>query len=385
MSGIGAACSDCARRSLLIGRLAPRIAGLLGEPAQRRKKGVLGFGCEGLIDALVPPAERQATRRWLEELDLEAAGDELDESGVEAVCIHHEPYPPALTVTGDSPPVLWALGGLRKLEEALSAPVVTVVGTRKPSPYGREMAYALGRDLASAGVTVVSGLALGIDGAAHRGALDGRGIPIAVVANGPDIPYPRTNTDLWRRLAEQGVVVSELPPGQRPYRWSFPARNRIMAAMGEVTVVVEATQPSGTLITADFAGQLGRTIAAVPGRATSRASAGPNGLLRDGAALVRDAGDVLAELTPASQERLPAGPKHAEPPTVEPPSVQPAAALDPAADRVLEAVESEQGLEAIGRRAELAASEVRGALARLEGAGLVRRDPLGRYLRRAGG
>ena len=109
--------------------------------------------------------------------------------------------------------MLWVLGGLRKLEDALSAPVVTVVGTRKPSPYGREMAYALGRDLAAAGVTVVSGLALGIDGAAHRGALDGRGSPIAVVANGPDIPYPRTNTDLWRRLAEHGVVVSELPPG----------------------------------------------------------------------------------------------------------------------------------------------------------------------------
>ena len=149
-------------------------------------------------------------------------------------------------------------------------------------------------------------------------------------------------------------------------------------------MVVEATQPSGTLITADFAGHLGRTIAAVPGRATSQVAAGPNGLLRDGAAVVRDAGDVLAELTPASQERLPAKPT---PSPAGRPVAAPggAAELDPAAGRVLEAVESEQGLEAIGRRAQLAASEVRGALARLEGAGLVRRDPLGRYLRRAGG
>ena len=384
MSGIEAACSDCVRRSLLIGRLAPRIAGLLGEPPQRRTKGVLGLDCDALIEALVPSAERGDAQQWLEQLDIDAVGDELHETGVEALCIHREPYPPGLAATGDSPPVLWVLGGLRRLDDALSAPVVTVVGTRKPSPYGREMAYALGRDLAAAGVTVVSGLALGIDGAAHRGALDGRGNPIAVVANGPDIPYPRTNIELWRRLTEHGVVVSELPPGRRPYRWSFPARNRIMAAIAEVTVVVEATQPSGTLITAEFAGHLGRTIAAVPGRATSQVAAGPNGLLRDGAAVVRDAGDVLAELTPASQDRLPAKPP-ANPAGRSVAAPSRAAELDPAARRVLEAVESEEGLEAIGRRVQLAASEVRGALARLEGAGLVRRDPLGRYLRRAGG
>ncbi len=178
MSGIEAACSDCVRRSLLIGRLAPRIAGLLGEPPQRRTKGVLGLDCDAADRG--PRAQRGASgdaQQWLEELDIDAVGDELHETGVEALCIHREPYPPALAATSDSPPVLWVLGGLRQLEDALSAPVVTVVGTRKPSPYGREMAYALGRDLAAAGVTVVSGLALGIDGAAHRGALDGRGQP----------------------------------------------------------------------------------------------------------------------------------------------------------------------------------------------------------------
>ncbi|MDQ3588094.1 MAG: DNA-processing protein DprA [Actinomycetota bacterium] len=379
MSAVTEACSGCLRRSLLIGHLAPRIAGLLGRPPEKRPSGLLGLGCEELIEALVIPPERHGVRRWLEELDLGAVTDGLGETGVEALCRHSEPYPPALAFTADSPPVLWLLGGRQHLADALRAPVVTVVGTRKPSPYGREVAYALGRDLAAAGVTVVSGLALGIDAAAHRGALEGRGASsIAVMANGPDVPYPRTNTPLWRRLAEQAVVMSELPPGQRPYRWSFPARNRIMAATAELTVVVEAAEASGSLITAQFAGQLGRAVGAVPGRVSSQSATGANGLLRDGAAVIRGAQDVLAELAPDSRATLGAPREPSE-------RADGASALDPAARRVLEAVESEEGLEAIGRRARLAASEVRGALARLEGAGLVLRDPLGRYLRRAGG
>jgi DNA processing protein len=138
--------------------------------------------------------------------------------------------------------------------------------------------------------------------------------------------------------------------------------------------VVEASRPSGSLITAEFAARLGRTIGAVPGRATSRAAEGSNGLLRDGAAVVRSAEDVIAELPAHSRDLLTTSTAAQQPP-----------ALDAAANRVLEAVEEENSLEAIGRRARLAASEVRGALTRLEGAGLVRRDPLGRYLRRAGG
>lgn len=379
MSSVAGACSDCLRRSLLIGHLAPRIAGLLGRPPQTRTSGLLALTCEELIEALVVPAERHGVRRWLEGLDLDEVTTELGGTGIEALCSHCEAYPPALAFAADSPPVLWLLGGRQQLAAALRAPVVTVVGTRKPSPYGREVAYALGRDLAAAGVTVVSGLALGIDAAAHRGALDGRGASsIAVMANGPDVPYPRTNTALWRRLADHAVVMSELPPGQRPYRWSFPARNRIMAATAELTVVVEAAEPSGSLITARFATELGRAVGAVPGRVTSQSAAGANGLLRDGAAVIRGAEDVLAELAADSRAALGAPRARSGP-------ADDAATLDPAARRVMEAVESEEGLEAIGRRARLAASEVRGALARLEGAGLVLRDPLGRYLRRAGG
>ena len=378
MNGPMAACPACLRRSLLIGRLASRLAGLLARPPEQRTSGVLGLGCEELIRTLVSGDERGAIERWLEELDPDAVADELHEAGIEALCLHNNGYPHGLAFSADPPPVLWALGGLDRLDHALSAPVITVVGTRRPSPYGREMAYALGHDLASAGATVVSGLALGVDAASHRGALDGRGTPVAVVANGPDMAYPRTNMDLWRRVAERGLVVSELPPGQRPYRWSFPARNRIMAAAAEVTIVVEAGEPSGSLITARFAEGLGRAVGAVPGRATSRVAAGANRLLRDGAAVIRDADDVLAELTSESRTLL-RGPVERDSASDVPPG------LDAAAGRVLEAVEQEQGLEAIGRRARLAASEVRSALARLEGAGLVRRDPLGRYLRRAGG
>ena len=351
MTGLSAACPDCLRRSLLVGRLAPRIAGLLSKPPEERVKGVLGLGPEEMIRALVPEDERDPVGSWLDGLDTDAVEQDLDESGIAALCIHRDSYPATLAASPDPPPVLWVLGGLHRLEDALAAPVVTVVGTRRPSPYGREIAYAVGRDLAAAGVTVVSGLALGIDAASHRGALDARGTALAVVANGPDIAYPRTNTALWRRLAERGVVVSELPPGQRPFRWSFPARNRIMAAAAEVTVVVEASKPSGSLITATFAEKLGRTVGAVPGRATSRVAGGSNELLRDGAAVIRSAEDVIAELAPASRERLRPAPQNA---------LQAPVQLDAAAGRVLEAVEEESNLEAIGRRARLAASEVRG-------------------------
>ena len=140
---------------------------------------------------------------------------------------------------------------------------------------------------------VVSGLAFGIDGCAHRGALDAEGRTIAVLGCGPDNAYPAAHRSLWRRIGEVGLVISEFPPGATPWRWTFPARNRIMAALAGMTVVVEAAARSGSLITADLAADLGRDLGAVPGPVTSRASAGPNDLLAGGACLVRDAQDVL--------------------------------------------------------------------------------------------
>ena len=170
---------------------------------------------------------------------------------------------------------------------------MAVVGARRASAYGLRIARDLGRGLSAAGVTVVSGLALGVDSAAHSGALEAGGRTIAVLGGGADVPYPRTKRALHARLLREGLVVSELPPGASVRRWSFPARNRIIAALACVTVVVEAAERSGALITARVARELGRDVAAVPGEATARLAAGTNALIRDGAHLVTSAQDVL--------------------------------------------------------------------------------------------
>ena len=182
------------------------------------------------------------------------------------------------------------------LDLVAEEPAVTIVGTRRASPYGTEVAYALGRGLGASGVPVISGLALGIDGTAHRGCLDGGGVPVAVVAGGPDVVYPRRHRSLHEKVRAAGLVLSELPPGTEPYRWSFPARNRIMAGLARMTLVVEAADPSGSLITAEFAKDLGRCVAAVPGRITSTVARGTNNLLKDGATPISGTEDVLDEL-----------------------------------------------------------------------------------------
>ena len=172
-------------------------------------------------------------------------------------------------------------------------------GRRAPAARARTAPRSLtpsGRGLGAAGVPVISGLALGIDGTAHRGCLDGGGVPVAVVASGPDVVYPRRHRSLHERVRAAGLVLSELPPGTEPYRWSFPARNRIMAGLARMTLVVEAADPSGSLITAEFAKDLGRCVAAVPGRITSSVARGTNNLLKDGATPISGTEDVLDEL-----------------------------------------------------------------------------------------
>ena len=273
---------------------------------------------------------------------------------VEAVCVHSESYPAQLRDLADPPAVLYST----RLELVGEEPSAAVIGSRRPSEYGRTVAYALGRGLGAAGVPVVSGLALGIDAIAHRGCLDGGGPTIAVLANGVDVAYPRTNRALYERIREHGALVSEMPPGTRPSRWLFPARNRIMAALGRVTVVVEAAERSGTLITADCAADIGRDVAAVPGCVTSDVAAGTNGLLRSGAALVTGPQDVLDLLYGVGACAVPAEP---------PPE------LDPQDERVLKLVSRGAGTDEIGREAGLSASAVRAAVARLELGGLIRR------------
>lgn len=200
-------------------------------------------------------------------------------------------YPPLLAAIHDPPPVLWLRGDADP--GLLSLPSVAIVGARACSGYGRAVARAVGRELAAAGLVVVSGMARGIDAEAHRGALEAGGLTVAVLGCGADRDYPAAHAELARRICERGLVVSEYEAGVEPAPWRFPARNRIIAGLCSATVVVEARARSGALITADFALEDGREVMVVPGEITSALSEGTNALLRLGATPLTRAADVL--------------------------------------------------------------------------------------------
>ena len=205
-------------------------------------------------------------------------------------------FPTALAAIHDPPGTLWIHGDV----DALRAPSVAIVGSRAASAYALEVARRLGADLARRRVTVVSGMARGVDSAAHRGALEGGGITIAVFGCGVDVIYPPEHRGLAARIVEQGgALVSEFPPGTRPFKGHFPQRNRIISGLSLAVVIVEAAEGSGSLITADFALEQGRTVLAVPGNVLGGRNYGAHALLRDGAKLVECADDILEEL-PAS-------------------------------------------------------------------------------------
>jgi DNA processing protein len=186
-----------------------------------------------------------------------------------------------------------------QLEAALARPTVAIVGARACSSYGSHVAHQLASEFATAGVTVVSGLARGVDAVAHRSSLDAGGLTVAVLGCGIDRDYPRSNAELASRIAGSGAVVSEYPPGVEPAPWRFPARNRIVAALADVVVIVEARERSGALITVDLAIEIGRPIYAIPGETTSLLSVGTNQLIRHGhATLITGATDVLADIAP---------------------------------------------------------------------------------------
>jgi DNA processing protein len=204
-------------------------------------------------------------------------------------------WPAVLAQLGSGAPTTLHLRG-RSLAELCAEPSVAIVGARRSSRPADEFAFALGRGLAAAGVAVVSGLALGIDAAAHAGALAGGGRTVAVLGCGIDRVYPRQNTALAAQIAAEGVIVSEWGAGVEPAPWRFPVRNRLIAALASVTVVVEATRRSGSLITADHALALGRDVLAVPGSAWSPLGEGVNALLRAGATPALSIDDVLDAL-----------------------------------------------------------------------------------------
>jgi len=202
-------------------------------------------------------------------------------------------YPSLLKEIPQSPQRLWLMGAkLNNAEKRL-----TVVGTRKPSMYGRKVVDRLIREIASSGVTIVSGLAIGIDSLAHRAALDAGGKTIAIMPRGLDVVYPPGNQKLAERiLNNKGTLISEYPEGTESFAWNFVARNRIQSGVSEAVLIIEAAEKSGTLITANFALEQGRTVMAVPGNINSIVSAGTNQLIKDGATPVTCAQDILEVL-----------------------------------------------------------------------------------------
>jgi DNA processing protein len=271
-------------------------------------------------------------------------------SPVHTVARRDRSFPPLLRELHDPPTTLYVRGAVG----ALAAPGVAVVGARSCSAYGAQVARAVARDLAAAGVAVVSGLARGVDGEAHRGALESGGQTIAVLGCGIDRDYPRSHAELARRIAASGAVVSEYPAGVEPAPWRFPARNRIIAGLSLATVVVEARERSGALITADFALELGRDVFAVPGEITSALSAGTNDLLRQGAAPLTAVRDVFEALGIETQ------------------SSAPAAAVSNAAAALLVLLgDGAAGADELVRASGFSSAEVAAALVELELAGLA--------------
>lgn len=285
------ACPGCLRRAWLIAGLSPNIEVSCDDRPGKRTPELLRLSDEDLAAAVAP--------KTADEVLTANAG--LGEGWMRSellradcwACCHHDPrFPEGLGDGDDGPSVLIGRGDGFALAELTTRSSVTVVGSRRATGYGLEVARSLSREVAAAGLTVVSGMALGIDGAAHRGALE-TGRTVAVLASGADRPYPPSHARLHRQIIERGLVISEMPPGTSPRRWGFPARNRIMAALSQMTVVVEAAYRSGSLITAEMAGDAGREVGAVPGQVTIGPAAGTNELIANGAALVRNARDVL--------------------------------------------------------------------------------------------
>jgi DNA processing protein len=358
------ACPDCLRRSRLLAHLAPYIEKVAtGAPGSRSPE-LLRLPSEDLAVAVAPKIAAQVLSQ------IAALPEDQLTAGLQAAqcwsCCRHDPlYPVGLRDAADAPWALIGRGDPALLERLEPTGTVTVVGARRASIYGREVARELGRELAAAGLVVTSGLAFGIDACAHRGALEA-GLTVAVLGCGADVAYPASHRSLWRRISEQGLVLSELPPGTGAWRWTFPARNRIMAALAGMTVVVEAAQRSGSLITADLAADLGRDLGAVPGPVNSRGSAGTNDLLAGGACVVRNAQDVLdAMLGPGVRRAERTGP-----------------ALEPRLLGVLAAVEAgEETCDAIAARLGLSGAEAASALATLEALGYLNCSLLGLYSR----
>ncbi|HXD74838.1 MAG TPA: DNA-processing protein DprA [Vicinamibacterales bacterium] len=280
------------------------------------------------------------------------------DSGLHLIAWSDASYPAALSAIADPPPVLW----LRGNPEALSPRAVAIVGSRAGSPYALAVAERLAADLSSRGIVVVSGLARGVDSAAHRGALAGKGPTLAVLGCGADVIYPAEHRDLANAVAAGGAIVSELVPGTPPKKQFFPLRNRIISGLSRAVLIVEAGEKSGSLITARCALEQGRDVLAVPGNVLSGRNRGGHALIKDGAKIVESADDILEELgLPSPGTRAAGGPE------------DPVLAGLPAGESC--------DLDVIAERTGLASSRLLPRLFELELAGLIRRVGGGRFAR----
>lgn len=293
-------------------------------------------------------------------IDLKAELERLESSGTQLIACWEPDYPPLLKEIHDPPAMLFWRGRWPNMERA-----VAIVGTRGCSGYGGRMARTLARDLARQGILIVSGLAAGIDAAAHQGALE-TGETLAVMATGLDRIYPASNTPLARQILPRGALVSEYPLGTEPTPGQFPARNRIISGLAQATIVVEAQEKSGSLITADQALEQNREVMAVPGPMDSPNSRGPHRLIQQGAKLITCAQDVLEELGWEADH---------------PPSAPPD--LTPDEARVLAAIEPQPTpLDRIAQKSGLAPQVVNSVLLTLELKALINQLPGRRYARR---
>ncbi len=357
------ACPECLRRSWLLERLGAWIQNVVDDRDGHRTPELLRLASEELVES-VAPKQADAMLSWNESLTEEEMRNVLVNAGCWACCRHDHNFPEGLADGADSPVALIGKGEGVRLSEIRLGNSVTVVGARKATGYGLEVAASIGREVAAADLNVISGMALGIDGAVHRGALE-RGPTVAVLGCGADRPYPASHTRLYRQILNRGLVISEVPPGADAWRWSFPARNRIMAALSGMTVVVEAAWRSGSLITAEMAYDAGRDVGAVPGPVTAGAAAGTNELISSGAALIRGGQDVLDRMLGAGAGQTLFGP-----------------AIDRSEAEVLEAVEAGcRTVDEVARRLERRAAEVATSLARLEVRGYLRGSAVGTWTR----
>ena len=312
--------------------------------------------------------DRLLAERWPAELDkrsalrsrASAAVARGKAAGLTAVAWSHPAYPPALAAIVDPPPLLWTRGAIA----AFDRQAVAIVGSRAASTYAIDVAEHLAADLAARGIAIVSGLARGVDSAAHRGALSVGGSTIAVLGCGADVMYPPEHGPLARAIEVSGLVISELPPGTKPLPHLFPQRNRIISGLARAVIVVEAGEKSGSLITARSALDQGRDVLAVPGNVLNGRNRGGHALLRDGARLVETADDVFDELGIARAEPAIAGPATSTDPILS--CLPPGDACD---------------LDGIAERSGLTPARLLPRLFELELQGLVRRAGAGRFVR----